>query len=26
VPTLWVIVGNPHTTAPFGHTVHVEID
>ena len=26
VPTLWVIVGNPHTTAPFGHTVHVEMD
>lgn len=26
VPTLWVIVDNPNTTAPFGHTVHVEID
>jgi hypothetical protein len=26
VPTLWVIVGNSSTTAPFGHTVHVEMD
>lgn len=25
VPTLWVIVGNPNTTAPMGTTVHVEI-